>query len=114
MTWSVMRPGTGNGPAFQLDRLDGGDLLDLPLPIGFVPVPQAARERRRDVAVGAVGVVVEAHLQGNHALLAQVHALDDFALVPVPEVDLAAIAPRGHVVEAEAGHEGLGRAPTRC
>ena len=58
--------------------VDFDDLLDLPLvALVLVPVPHDAGQGRADEAVRAVRVVVEADLQRDQAVLAEVDALRD-------------------------------------
>ena len=64
-------------------------------------VPHRARQRGADEALVGVGVVQPAHLQRHQPGLAELERLLDAALAQVPEVQPAAVAPGGDVVEIE-------------
>ncbi len=76
-------------------------------------VPHRARQRGADEALVGVGVVQPAHLERDQPRLAELERLLDAALGQVPEVQPAAVAPGGDVVEVEAGLVRLGLAELR-
>ena len=110
-TRSVIRPGTGNGQPSTSSTGTSMTFSTSQLAVLLVPVPHVGAEGGADEAVRAVRVVVEADLQRDQAVLPEVDALGDLALLPVPEVQLPAVLALGHVLELEAGLEGVGGGP---
>ena len=112
-TRSVIRPGTGNGqPSCSMPST----AITLSARVGAVvavEVPHRARQRGADEALVGVGVVQPAHLQRHQPGLAELERLLDPALAQVPEVQAAAVAPGGDVVEIEPGLVGVGLAELR-
>src|SRR4051812_47377774 len=75
---------------------------ELPLPIGLMPVPHVATERRSDEPMRAIRVMVEAYLKRNHAFFAQIETLDNVMLLPIPEVQVVTVFVRSHIFQVEA------------
>ena len=57
----------------------------------------------------ALGVVMEADLQGNQTILPQIDALGQLMLLPIPEVQPMAVFICRHILQVEARLIGLGR-----
>jgi hypothetical protein len=83
--------------------------ISQPWPV-LVPVVDVGAERHAAVAVAAGRVVVEADLQRDQAVGAEVEGLGDLALGEVPEVELLAVAAGLDVLQLEAGVVGVGGA----
>ena len=109
----MIRPGTGERPAVLLDAVDGDHLVGGVGAVVAVEVPHRARQRGADEALVGVGVVQPAHLERHQPGLAELERLLDAALAQVPEVQPAAVAPGGDVVEVEAALVGVGLAELR-
>src|SRR6266516_1740299 len=100
-----------NGPAFYLNGGDIDNLFNLPLTVGLVPVPHIATECGSDEAVGAVRIMVEAHLQWDQSFLTQINTLDEFMILPVPEVQVVTVLPTRDIIQIEAFGIGVRRCP---
>src|SRR5439155_3338015 len=87
------------GPALELDALDGDHLVGVPAAVVAAEAPHRARERGADEALLGVGVVEPAHLERDQARLAEIDGLLEPPLGQVPEMELAAVAASGDVVE---------------
>ena len=112
-TRSVIRPGTGNGQPSCSTPSTAITLLGAVGAVVAVEVPHRARQRGTDKALVGVGIVQPAHLQRHEPGLAEFERLLDPALGQVPEVQAAAVAPGGDVVEVEAALVGVGLAELR-
>ena len=75
--------------------------------------PHRGGQRGADEALVGVGVVQPAHLEGEEPGVAELDGLLEPALGEVPEVQAAAVAPGGDVVEVEARLVGVGLAELR-
>ena len=97
------------GPTLDLNGRNAQRLFDCPLSVGFIPVPECAAERRANVTVRAVRVVMEAYFERDQPFFAQIDALNDASLLPIPEVNAASVLPGGDIIEVKARHVCLGR-----
>src|SRR5688572_23216256 len=75
-----------------------------------MPVPERAAERRANIAMRAVWVVVKTHFQGDQTFFTKIDALNNSARLPIPEVNSASIQPCCDIIKVEARYIGLGRA----
>ena len=94
--------------------IDIDDLFPLPF-AGLVlpPVDDVGRQRRAAKPVGAVGVVMETHLQRDQPVLSQIEGLLRLLLLEVPEMNAAAIFQMPDLFQIKPRHEGVGRRPFR-
>ena len=79
----------------------------------LVPVDDVRRERRAAETVRRIRVVVEAHLQGDQAVFAQIEGLLRFLFLKVPQVDAATVFQVANLFQIEARHECVGGGPFR-
>ena len=103
----------GNGQPVELDVLDRDHRVGRERAVVALEVPHRARQRRSDEALVGVGVVQPAHLEREEPGLAELERLLDAALGQVPEVQPAAVAAGGDVVDVEALLVGVGLAELR-
>ena len=71
--------------------LDVDDLLDNPLAVLLVPVNDVRGQSRADEAVAGIRIVVEADLQRDEAVLAEIDRLIDALVRKKSEMDLATV-----------------------
>ena len=105
--------GHGERPALLLDAVDGDHAVGAVGAVVAVEVPHRARQRGADEALVGVGIVQPAHLERHEAGVAELERLLEPALAEVPEVQPAAVAPGGDVIEIETGLIGRGLAELR-
>ena len=100
-----------NGPALYLNGGDIENLFKVPLTVGLVPVPHVATECGPNEAVGAVRIMMEAHLQRDQSFLTQINTLNELMLLPVPEVQVVTVLPNCDIIQIEAFGIGVRRCP---
>src|SRR5436309_1655816 len=76
-----------------------------------MPVPHVTTQSCPYKAMGAIGIVMETHLQRDQAILTQIDGLLNLMGIPIPEMQLATILPSGDIVEIEALRERIRRSP---
>src|SRR5438034_8887199 len=83
----------------------------MPLTVGLVPVPHVTTECSHNEAGGAVRIMMEAHLQRDQSFLTHINTLNEFMLLPVPEVQVVTVLPTGDIIQIEAFAIGGRRCP---
>ena len=97
----MISAGHREGPALELDRLDGDHLVGGPAAVVAPEAPHRGRERSADEALLRLGIVLPAHLERKQPGLAEVDGLLELPLGQIPEVEAVPVAPRLDVCGVE-------------